>query len=124
MLKDKALIKKERKQRIRKRIRKKIKGTLERPRVFVFKSNRYIYVQAINDLDGTVIASASSLEKDFRDSGKSTKNKETCQLLGERLAQRLKEKNITKIVFDRGIYPYHGRIKVLAETLRQNGLSF
>lgn len=124
MLKDKALIKKERKQRIRKRIRKKIKGTLERPRVFVFKSNRYIYVQAINDLDGTVIASVSSLEKDFRDSGKSTKNKETCQLLGERLAQRLKEKNITKIVFDRGIYPYHGRIKLLAETLRQNGLSF
>lgn len=124
MLKDKAFLKKERKQRIRKRIRKIIKGTLEKPRVFVFKSNRYIYVQAINDLDGTVIAFASSLEKDIRDSGKSTKNKEICQLLGERLAQRLKEKNITKIVFDRGIYPYHGRIKVLAETLRQNGLSF
>jgi len=124
VLKDKALLKKERKLRIRKRIRKKIKGTPERPRVFVFKSNRYIYAQAINDLDGTIIASASTLEKDFRESGKSTKNKEACQLLGERLAQRLKEKNITKIVFDRGIYPYHGRIKILAETLRQNGLSF
>lgn len=94
------------------------------PRVFIFKSNRYIYAQAINDLDGTVIASVSSLEKEFRDSGKSTKNKEICQLLGERLAQRLKERNITKIVFDRGVYPYHGRIKMLAETLRQNGLSF
>lgn len=124
MLKDKALLKKERKERIRKRIRKKIRGTAERPRVFVFKSNRYVYLQAINDLDGTVIASASSLEKDLRESGKSTKNKEMCELVAARLAERLKEKNITKIVFDRGIYPYHGRVKVLAETLRQHGLAF
>ncbi|MCX7973773.1 MAG: 50S ribosomal protein L18 [Candidatus Aminicenantes bacterium] len=124
MLKDKALLKKERKTRIRKRIRKKIKGTAERPRVFVFKSNRYVYLQAINDLNGTVIASASSLEKELRESSPSTKNKEICQLVAERLAQRLKEKNISKIVFDRGTYPFHGRVKVLAETLRQHGLSF
>ncbi len=124
MLKDKAVIKNERKQKIRLRIRKKITGTAERPRVYVFKSNRYLYVQAINDLEGKVVAAASTLEKELREAGKNLKNKEACQLLGERLAQRLKEKNIGQIVFDRGIYPYHGRVKILAEALRQSGLAF
>jgi len=124
VLKDKAVIKNERKQKIRLRIRKKITGTAERPRVYVFKSNRYLYAQAINDLEGKVVAAASTLEKEFREAGKNLKNKEACQLLGERLAQRLKEKNIGQIVFDRGIYPYHGRVKILAEALRQSGLAF
>ncbi len=124
MLKDKSITKHERNLRIRKRIRKKITGTLERPRVYVFKSNRYVYIQALNDLNGTVVAAASSLEKDFQAKAKNWKNKEACQLLAETLAQRLKEKNITKIVFDRGVYPYHGRVKIIADTLRQCGLAF
>ncbi|MGQ9577373.1 MAG: 50S ribosomal protein L18 [Candidatus Aminicenantales bacterium] len=124
MLKDKSIIRHERRRRIRKRIRKKITGTLERPRVYVFKSNRYVYVQAFNDLNGSVVAAASTLEKDFQAKAKNGKNKEACQLLAEILAQRLKEKNISKIVFDRGVYAYHGRVKIIADTLRQCGLAF
>lgn len=124
MLKSKAEIKKIRKQRIRKRIRKKLRGSPDRPRVLVFKSNRYVYAQVIDDLSGKVITSASTLEKDFREKAKNTKNKEACTLLGSILASRLKEKDIKSIVFDRGIYPYHGRVKALAEALRAEGISF
>lgn len=124
MLKSKPEIKKIRKQRIRKRIRKKLQGTPERPRVLVVKSNRYVYAQVIDDLSGRVITSASTLEKDFREKAKNLKNKEACALLGAVLAGRLKEKKISRIVLDRGIYPYHGRVKALAEALRAEGLDF
>jgi len=124
VLKSKTEIKKIRKQRIRKRIRKKLQGTPQRPRVLVIKSNRYIYAQVIDDFSGRVITSASTLEKDFREQNKNCKNKEACALLGKLLANRLKERNIQAIVFDRGIYPYHGRVKVLAEALRAEGISF
>ncbi len=124
MLKDKVNIKKEAKIRIRKRIRKTIRGTAERPRVFVFKSNRYIYTQAVNDDNGSILASASTLEKTFRELSKNFKNLQSCEKLGEILAQRLKERNIEKVVFDRGIYPYHGRIRALAEAMRKGGLVF
>jgi large subunit ribosomal protein L18 len=117
-------LKKKTKKRIRKRIRKKISGTAEWPRVYVFKSNRYVYTQAINDEDGTILTSASTLEKDFRKKHKNHKNLKTSQVLGEILAKRLKEKKIKKIVFDRGIYPYHGRIKALAEAIRKEGITF
>lgn len=124
MLKDKVNIKKEAKIRIRKRIRKTLRGTAERPRVFVFKSNRYIYTQAVNDDNGSILASASTLEKTFRELSKNFKNLQSCEKLGEILAQRLKERNIEKVVFDRGIYPYHGRIRALAEAMRKGGLVF
>ncbi|MGQ9802128.1 MAG: 50S ribosomal protein L18 [Candidatus Saccharicenans sp.] len=124
MLKSKSEIKKLRKQRIRKRIRKKLRGTPARPRVLVIKSNRYIYAQVIDDLSGRVITSASTLEKEFQEKAKNFKNKEACALLGAVLARRLKEKNINSIVLDRGLYPYHGRVKVLAEALRAEGLAF
>lgn len=124
MLKDQAELKKKAKERIRKRIRKKIRGTLERPRVFVFKSNHYIYAQVINDENGGVLASASTLEKEFREKNKNHKNREACEKLGEILAKRLKEKKIEKVVLDRGIYPYHGRIKALAEAMRKGGVVF
>ncbi len=124
MLRDKTDIKAERKRRIRKRIRKKICGTSERPRLYVFRSNRYIYLQTIDDINGKVITAASTLEKEFRDKVKNSKNKEACQVLGEIMAQRLKEKNIARVVLDRGVYPYHGRVKILAEKLRQSGVSF
>lgn len=116
--------KKNRRIKIRKRIRKKISGTADRPRVLVLKSNRYIYLQAVDDSAGQVLAAASTLEKDFREKNSQTKNIEISGKLGEIMAQRLKDKNKTTIVFDRGIYPYHGRIKAVAEGLRKGGLTF
>jgi len=124
VLKDKLKAKEETRIRIRRRIRKTVRGTAERPRVFVFKSNRYIYTQAINDDAGQVLASACTLEKGFREISKNTKNLQSCEKLGEIMAQRLKDKKIDKIVFDRGVYPYHGRIKALAEAMRKGGLVF
>ncbi|MDI6844873.1 MAG: 50S ribosomal protein L18 [Candidatus Saccharicenans sp.] len=124
MLKSKSEIKKIRKQRIRKRIRKKISGTPERPRVLVNKSNRYVYAQVIDDVSGKVITSASTLEKEIKAQLKCFKSKEACTFLGSILAKRLKEKDINTIVFDRGAYPYHGRIKALAEALRAEGIVF
>jgi large subunit ribosomal protein L18 len=124
VLKDKSKTQKKIKTRIRRRIRAKIRGTADRPRVFVFKSNCYVYAQAFNDDNGTVLVSACTLEKAFKEKKKSTKNKDACQVLGQVLAERLKEKKIEGIVFDRGIYPYHGRVKALAEALRKGGLAF
>ena len=124
MYKDKVFMKKKAKGRIRKRVRKKIKGSLERPRVYVFKSNRYIYSQAIDDDNGTILVSASTLEKEFKTKNKKKKNIEASKILGEMLNKRLKQRKIDKGVFDRGIYPYHGRIKALAEAMRKGGLIF
>ncbi len=124
MLKDKKVVKRVREVRLRKRIREKISGTAGRPRVHVFKSNLYLYTQVINDLDGTVMATASTLEKSFKEKAKNTRNKEAAGLLGEILAKRLKDKKIDKVVFDRGIYPYHGQIKALAESMRKEGIQF
>jgi large subunit ribosomal protein L18 len=122
--KDKSELKKKIKARVRKRIRAKVRGTSERPRVFVFKSNRYIYAQAVNDENGTVLTAACTLEKAFKEKNKSYKNRGACENLGQVLVQRLKEKRIEKIVFDRGTYPYHGRVKTVAEALRKGGLVF
>ncbi|MBN2245729.1 MAG: 50S ribosomal protein L18 [Candidatus Aminicenantes bacterium] len=124
MHKNKVDVKKVAGQRIRKRIRKKISGTEDRPRVYVHKSNRYIYIQAVNDINGYVMVSACTLEKDFKNKKKNTKNLEASKLLGELIAKRLKEKKLENIVFDRGIYPYHGRVKMLAEAMREAGLKF
>lgn len=124
MHKDKAEQRKKINLRIRRRIRAKIRGTAERPRVFVFKSNRYVYAQAINDENGMVVAAACTLEKEFKEKNKTTKNMGACANLGEVLARRLKEKAIAKVVFDRGTYPYHGRVKALAEAMRKGGLAF
>jgi large subunit ribosomal protein L18 len=124
VLKDKVVIREMKKARIRQRIRKTIRGTAERPRLHVFKSNRYMYTQAVNDENGTILVAASTLEKDFRAAHPNAKNLSGCEKLGELMAQRLKEKKIEKIVFDRGVYPYHGRIKALAEALRKGGLTF
>jgi large subunit ribosomal protein L18 len=116
--------KKEVKAKIRKRIRAKIAGTAERPRVHVYKSNRYVYLQAVDDGRHAVLASACTLEKAFKEQAKNFKNKGACGRLGEVLAERLKAKNIRTIVFDRGTYPYHGRIQIVAEALRKGGLEF
>lgn len=122
--KDKVELKKKSRQRIRKRIRKKIKGSPERPRVFIYKSNRYIYTQVINDVSGQVLFGASTLEKNFKEKVPNTKNIRAAEELGKILADRLKKKKIDKIVFDRGAYPYHGRVKRIAEALRKEGIIF
>ncbi len=124
MLKDKTTARKVRDDRLRKRIRERVQGTPERPRLHVFKSNAYIYTQVINDREGAVLLTASTLEKEFREKAKSTKNKDACGLLGEMLGRRLKAAKIEKVVFDRGTHPYHGRIKTLAEAIRKEGIQF
>ncbi|UCE23124.1 MAG: 50S ribosomal protein L18 [Candidatus Aminicenantes bacterium] len=118
------MIKKIAKDRIRKRIRNKIRGTSDRPRVHVFKSNRYVYTQVIDDMDNRILASASTLEKEFKQKNKNFKSIEACQILGEILVKRLKAKKIDSVIFDRGVYRYHGRIKALAEAMRKGGLTF
>ncbi len=124
MLKQVSDIKAHRASRIRQRIKLKIRGTGQRPRVHVFKSNRYVYAQVVDDAARRVLATASTREKSFREQKAKTKNNEACQLLGKILAERLKSKQISRVVFDRGVYPYHGRLKALAEALRQAGMVF
>jgi large subunit ribosomal protein L18 len=124
VLKDKTTERKVRDVRLRKRIRERVKGTPERPRLHVFKSNAYIYTQVIDDRKGAVLLTASTLEKEVRAKAKSAKNKDACVLLGELLGQRLKAARIDKVVFDRGTHPYHGRIKTLADAIRKEGIQF
>ncbi len=124
VFKDNVVKKKIAGQRVRKRIRKKISGTPERPRVLVTRTNRYLYVQAIDDITGQVLSSACSLEKAFRDKHKNFKNMDAAKALGDVAAGRFKEKKIKTIVFDRGVFPYHGRIKNLADAMRKGGLVF
>ncbi|MEG0320845.1 MAG: 50S ribosomal protein L18 [Oscillospiraceae bacterium] len=103
-----------------KRVRGKISGTPERPRLDVFRSEANIYVQVIDDVNGVTLASASSLEKDF---GTGT-NCEAAKKVGLAVAERAKAKGISVVVFDRGGYLYHGRVKALAEGAREGGLQF
>ena len=104
------------------RVRSKITGTAERPRLNVFRSNKYIYAQLIDDTNGVTLVSASSMEKDF--TGESTGNLEAAAKIGETIAKRATEQGLNSIIFDRGGYLYHGRIKALAEAARENGLQF
>lgn len=124
MYKDNVQIKKVSRQRIRKRIRKKISGTAERPRVLFTRTNRYLYIQAIDDAAGTVLAAASTLEKEFQEKNKNLKNLKASEALGKLAAKRFKQKKIKTIVFDRGSYAYHGRVRSLAEAMRKEGLVF
>lgn len=103
------------------RVRGKISGTAERPRLNVFRSNSNIYAQLIDDVKGVTLAAASSNEKDFGISGG---NKEGARKVGQLIAKRAAEKGITEVVFDRGGYIYHGRVMELAEGAREGGLKF
>ena len=103
------------------RVRGKISGTAERPRLCVFRSLNHIYAQLIDDGKGVTLATASSVEKDF---GMNGGNKEAAKKVGEMIAKRAAEKGITEVVFDRGGYIYHGRVKELAEGAREGGLKF
>jgi len=118
-----ALTKIERRTRIKMRIRKKISGTLDVPRIAVFRSNKQIYAQVVNDQKSETILSACSREKEIA-AQTGIKKIEQAKLVGKLLAAKCKEKGIEKVVFDRGGYKYHGRVKSLADAAREGGLNF
>ena len=118
-----ALTKLERRTRIKMRIRKKVNGTAETPRLAVYRSNKQIYVQVIDDLKGTTILSASSKEKEVA-ATTGIKKVEQAKLVGKLLAAKCKEKGIETVVFDRSGNKYHGRVKSLADAAREGGLKF
>lgn len=109
--------------RRKRRIRKKVNGSAERPRVSVFRSSKHIYVQAIDDSKGTTLATVSTLSTDIKASLDGTKS-DDAKAVGVQLAKVLKDKGIESIVFDRNGYLYHGRVKALAEGAREAGLKF
>ncbi|MCF8361380.1 MAG: 50S ribosomal protein L18 [Prolixibacteraceae bacterium] len=117
-----ALTKQARRYRIKKRIRKIVNGTPDIPRLSVFRSNKQIYAQIIDDLSGKTLASASSLDKEI-DAGKVNKT-EQAAMVGKLIAEKAKQANIEKVVFDRNGYLYHGRVKSIAEAARKGGLKF
>ncbi|MBQ9413583.1 MAG: 50S ribosomal protein L18 [Clostridia bacterium] len=103
------------------RVRGKISGTAERPRLNVYRSAKHIYAQIIDDVAGVTLCSASTVEKDFTENGG---NKDAARKIGELIAKRATEKGISEVVFDRGGYVYHGRVQELAEGAREGGLKF
>ena len=103
------------------RVRAKISGTAQRPRLNVFRSNKHIYAQLIDDVNGVTLASASAMDKGFEGNGG---NKEAARKVGQAIAKAAAEKNIEEVVFDRGGYLYHGRVKELADGARESGLKF
>ena len=106
------------------RVRKKISGTPECPRLCVFRSNAQIYAQVIDDVNGTTLVSASSLDKDVKAAVANGGNIEAASAVGKLVAERALAKEIKEVVFDRGGYVYHGRVAALAEAAREAGLSF
>lgn len=106
------------------RVRSKIFGTAERPRLSVHRSNAHIYAQVIDDADGKTICSASTLDAEFRAIGKIGSNKEAAEFVGELIGKRAVEKGVTTVKFDRGGRIYHGRVKALADGARNAGLKF
>ena len=113
--------KKEIRNRIHRRIRRKLRGTAERPRLAVFRSVAHIYAQLIDDNAGATLASASTVDKGGKTNGG---NVAAAKAIGKLVAERAKEKGIQQVVFDRGGYQYHGRIKALADAARTAGLEF
>ena len=106
------------------RVRKKVLGTDARPRICVFRSNRHIYAQVISDNQGKTLASVSTLSEALADAAKQTKGVESAKQVGLALAKVCKEKNITKVVFDRNGFLFHGRVKAVADGAREGGLDF
>ena len=106
------------------RIRRKISGTPERPRLSVFRSLKHIYAQVVDDVAGKTLAHCSTLAKDVKPQTDDSTKSDAAKLVGKTIAEQLKAKGITKIVFDRNGYLYHGRIKALAEGAREGGLEF
>lgn len=106
------------------RIRKKVNGSVSRPRLSVFRSSRYIYAQIIDDHSANTLIACSSLEKELKSKLKSVRDINAAKEVGKLLAERAKKKNISEVVFDRNGFIYHGRIKALADGAREAGLKF
>ena len=119
---EKAQKKRERRFRAHRRVRGRVAGSEERPRLAIFKSLRYIYAQVIDDVKGVTLAQANSRESGVQKGG--TKNLDAARLVGEAVAERALEKGIRQVVFDRGGYLYHGRVRKVAEGARAKGLEF
>ena len=105
-------------------VRKHVSGTTERPRLNVFRSLHHIYVQVIDDTVGVTLASSSTVDREIRDQVVELPKTEQAKIVGKVVAERALDKGITKVVFDRGGYKYHGRVKALAEAAREAGLEF
>jgi len=110
--------------RRKRRIRKKIPGTADRPRLTVFRSARHIYAQVVNDADGATLATISTLHKDVKGGVSEVKKVEAAKAVGTAIAKACLEKGVAKVVFDRNGYLYHGRVQALAEAAREAGLKF
>ena len=110
--------------RRKRRVRAKVSGTAERPRLAVHRTNAHIYAQVIDDVAGRTLCAASTLDPEFRATGKVGSNKEAAEFVGELMAKRAAEKGITEVTFDRGGRIYHGRVKALADGARNAGLKF
>jgi large subunit ribosomal protein L18 len=106
------------------RVRKKVKGTTERPRLNVFKSSRHIHAQIIDDISGVTLVAASTISPDIKSDLAYSGNVEAAKKVGAAIAKKAIEKNIVSVVFDRNGFLYHGRVKALADAARENGLSF
>jgi large subunit ribosomal protein L18 len=106
------------------RVRFKVRGSTERPRLSVFRSNRNIFAQIVDDSKGITLASASTLDKGFRRKQEDPFTKATAREVGKRIAERAKEIQVQKVVFDRGPYLFHGKVKALADGAREAGLDF
>jgi large subunit ribosomal protein L18 len=111
-------------QRIHRRIREKVAGSANRPRLCVYRSLKYTYAQIVDDSQGKTLVAASTAEKDVRSTLKQTGNIEASKVVGKMIAERARAKGIETVVFDRGGYLYHGRIKAIAEAARESGLKF
>nr|QCI09117.1 ribosomal protein L18 [Inkyuleea mariana] len=105
-------------------MKKYIKGKYERPRLYVFKSNKHIYAQIIDDINNKILVSSSTLSKDIKESIESYANCKAASIIGKNLAIKSKSKGINKVIFDRGNNIYHGKIKALADAARQEGINF
>lgn len=114
----------ESRKRRHRRIRSRVSGTAERPRLNVFRSLNHIYVQVINDDDGHTLVSVSTLESELAPEMEGKTKKEQAAVVGKVVAERALDAGITEVVFDRGGYPYHGRVKAVAEAAREGGLKF
>jgi len=108
----------------KRRIRRKIRGTSERPRFNVYRSNNHIYAQVIEDITGKTLVAASTISKDIKDKIKKNKKAEAAKKVGEFIAKKAIAKGIDKVVFDRGGFLYHGRVKAVADGAREAGLKF
>ncbi len=114
----------EARKRRHRRVRKKVHGTPERPRLNVFRSLKHIYAQIIDDEQGVTLVAASTIDRELRAKCQGLTKTEQARLVGELVAKRALAKGITRVVFDRGGYKYHGRVKALAEAAREAGLEF